>query len=75
MIKMTYAAGTVQLNADQPPHKTNKSFWQIKRILQYRFNVTQYRFEVTQYRFYVTNVLLLYLMHTNLQVIYLIPFV
>jgi hypothetical protein len=21
-------------------HKTNKSFWRIKRILQYRFNVT-----------------------------------
>ena len=30
-------------------NKTNKSFWQIKRILQYRFNVTQYRFNVTQW--------------------------
>ncbi len=37
-------------------HKTDKSFWQIKRLLQYRFNVTV--------------VILLYLTRTNLPVIF-----
>ena len=45
------------------PHKTDKSFWRIKRVLQYRFNVTHNQFNVTV-------VFLLYLMRTNLPVIF-----
>jgi hypothetical protein len=52
-----------QLNAlplHEARHKTNKSFWRIKRILQFRFNVTV--------------VFLLYLTRQTYQ-LYLIPFV
>ncbi len=42
-------------NLNSIPHKTKKSFWQIKCILQYQFNVT--------------SIVLLYLMRTNLPVI------
>ncbi len=46
----------VRLMTSYRPHKTKKSFWQIKCILQYQFNVT--------------SVVLLYLLCKNLPVIF-----